>query len=124
MNGQKMPKALRDKWVAALRSGDFGQCQNELRSSDGRYCCLGVLAVVAGEDTAAVACGGYLGRWFHERHGITPAKLSGYEDGMGRCNFLLTIGGKTAFASVHNDSYDRTFAEIADAIERDIEAAP
>lgn len=38
-----MPKSMRDKWVAALRSGAYRQARNQL--FDGAaYCCLGVLA--------------------------------------------------------------------------------
>lgn len=37
-----MNKELKAKWVAALRSGKYGQCQGVLRDFDG-YCCLGVL---------------------------------------------------------------------------------
>lgn len=33
---------LYDNWIAALRSGDYKQTQNRLRSSDDAFCCLGV----------------------------------------------------------------------------------
>ena len=42
-----MDKELKEKWVAALRSGDYGQTTGCL--VDGRgHCCLGVLCEVAG----------------------------------------------------------------------------
>lgn len=37
----RLPKAFKNKWLKALRSGDFKQGQDFLESSDG-YCCLGV----------------------------------------------------------------------------------
>jgi hypothetical protein len=37
-----MNKELKQKWIDALRSGDYPQTQNELCNSEG-YCCLGVL---------------------------------------------------------------------------------
>ena len=44
-------KANRDKWVAALRSGEFEQTQEVLvlEDDDGKksYCCLGVACVLA-----------------------------------------------------------------------------
>lgn len=40
---------LKVKWLEALRSGDYPQDIGELRSKDG-WCCLGVLAYVAGVD--------------------------------------------------------------------------
>jgi len=50
-----MDKALRDKWVKALRSGRYRQGKWNLRSdgpsiADSRFCCLGVLAQVAKRD--------------------------------------------------------------------------
>lgn len=42
-----MNKELRDKWITALRSGEYKQGQSALRTSTkhgDRYCCLGVLA--------------------------------------------------------------------------------
>jgi hypothetical protein len=42
-----MNRELRDKWVAALRSGEYKQARGWL-SHKGGYCCLGVLCDVAG----------------------------------------------------------------------------
>lgn len=42
-----MDKELRDKWVAALRSGDYQQGYDFLRVGD-RFCCLGVLGDLLG----------------------------------------------------------------------------
>lgn len=38
----KMPVAMKDKWVAALRSGKYKQSQGKLKHLGG-HCCLGVL---------------------------------------------------------------------------------
>ena len=40
-------KEIRRKWVAALRSGEYEQGRFSLRTSDNKYCCLGVLCEVA-----------------------------------------------------------------------------
>lgn len=45
MNGDKLRL-----WVDALRSGDYHQTSGKLRSTDDRYCCLGVLCDVARKD--------------------------------------------------------------------------
>ena len=45
----KEQKELRAKWVAALRSGEFEQGHGTLHLN-GRYCCLGVGARIAGFD--------------------------------------------------------------------------
>lgn len=47
----KMAPELKARWIAALRSGQFKQCDGQLREDldDGScaYCCLGVLGEVA-----------------------------------------------------------------------------
>lgn len=42
-----MDKELKEKWIAALRSGDYCQTKGKLIDEQG-YCCLGVLCDVAG----------------------------------------------------------------------------
>ena len=43
-----MKAELKTKWLEALRSGEYKQCQGSLTDNGGGYCCLGVLAKVAG----------------------------------------------------------------------------
>ncbi len=38
-----MKQDVAEKWVKALRSGEYEQGKYVLRTTDGRYCCLGVL---------------------------------------------------------------------------------
>lgn len=42
-----MKKAIADKWVKALRSGEFEQGQGALKANN-KYCCLGVLQELTG----------------------------------------------------------------------------
>jgi len=44
-NGMKMPRELKEKWIAALRSGEYPQTRGVLRGYNG-FCCLGVLQEV------------------------------------------------------------------------------
>lgn len=41
-----MNKEIADRWVAALRSGDYAQGRGKLRRGS-RYCCLGVLCDIS-----------------------------------------------------------------------------
>lgn len=46
-----MNPEVKAEWLAALRSGDYRQGRNQLKTEEGEYCCLGVacnLAVMAG----------------------------------------------------------------------------
>lgn len=49
-----MKRELRDKWIEALRSGEYRQVTGVLHS-DGAYCCLGVLCKVAKKRTPSDA---------------------------------------------------------------------
>lgn len=51
-----MDAALKAKWTAALRSGEFKQGKGQLKNGDA-YCCLGVLCVVAALDINADGSG-------------------------------------------------------------------
>jgi len=42
-----LTKKLKQKWIEALRSGNYTQGQGFL-CNDNKYCCLGVLAKIAG----------------------------------------------------------------------------
>lgn len=56
-----MKKELKDKWVAALRSGKYEQGQNYLRTEKNKYCCLGVLCEVAGIEPVLLKDGYHYG---------------------------------------------------------------
>lgn len=43
-----MNRKIKQKWLNALRSGNFQQGTGKLRDSNGNYCCLGVLCEITG----------------------------------------------------------------------------
>lgn len=45
---EKLPIEFKEKWVAALRSGEYKQTTCQMFGSDGSYCCLGVAAHLLG----------------------------------------------------------------------------
>lgn len=46
---KKLPKKFKEKWVKALRSGDYEQGKFYLKNSKGNYCCLGVACKISGQ---------------------------------------------------------------------------
>ena len=52
-----MKKDIADKWVAALRSGEYKQAYGRLKKGDA-YCCLGVLCDVLGREFSNGECEG------------------------------------------------------------------
>jgi hypothetical protein len=118
---QSMPEVLKKKWVSALRSGDYEQGRGFLHDG-GRFCCLGVLVEVAGESADDFHDTQLPSLEFAQRHGITGTGDPGHST----LNFDLCIKGDdfddalVRRASEWNDD-GYTFAQIADAIETDIE---
>lgn len=45
-----MNRDVKERWVAALRSGEYKQGYSVLRDGQERYCCLGVLSEIAVQD--------------------------------------------------------------------------
>lgn len=59
-----MNPEVKAKWIAALRSGEYKQGFYQLRQSDGRSCCLGVLCDLHAKETKGEWMDGYyLGEW-------------------------------------------------------------
>ena len=55
MEKYKLPKEFKEKWIAALRSGEYNQGKEALTriikfSEFDSYCCLGVACIVAKQD--------------------------------------------------------------------------
>ena len=101
-----MEKELKDKWLGALRSGEFAQTTGTLRR-DNAYCCLGVLLSVSGKGT-----------WDAQFYEMDEegAKLKGALGSVGVSIFGIPHDIQYKLVSM-NDNEKRTFAEIADYIE-------
>lgn len=121
----KMPKETLDKWLAALRSGEYKQTPGVLRSLDGGYCCLGVLQhVLDGKVTPDEVDNEELPplAWLDEK-GIT---FCGVRSLKHKQPFLPSLGCYAAEANdATEDPYEdgeevhtHNFHQIADAIEQ------
>jgi hypothetical protein len=93
-----MDADLKQKWVTALRNGEFKQAKNALHQYSGGYCCLGVLALV-----------------WNRGDIIETADYEALD---------AIVGGlSTRNALTHmNDKAGKSFPEIADWIEANIPA--
>jgi hypothetical protein len=113
-----MEAELKNKWISALRSGEYKQCSTQLRDEkDGvaRYCCLGVLCDIINPD----AWGGLeRSNWFGRNDDDGPPSEGGYlSDEM--CE-EVGLDKRVMFdLTVKNDD-GAPFGEIADIIEREV----
>lgn len=104
-----MKKEIMEKWVEALRSGDYKQGQ--LMLNTGKFCCLGVLCDISD-----------VHQWEGSSYGGKSASLSkevleytGMKEGLGWYDYDYPS------LSQLNDVKGMSFHEIADVIERDWE---
>lgn len=111
-----MNQQIKQKWVEALRSGEYKQTQGRLRNHDG-FCCLGVLCdVLFPEDWKFT-----LGRCSHNdySHVLPPKVLR--EAGLQESNpivigYSLSAHHDSSLASYNDEG--KTFEEIANIIEK------
>jgi hypothetical protein len=112
-----MNPQIKQKWVDALRSGDYQQGRNYLRTDNG-FCCLGVLCDLYGkENNVEWEHSSYKDAYmFQNTMAVLPLSVvewSGVEDG----NPL--VNGEPFTLSGLNDQ-GSTFNEIADVIEHQL----
>lgn len=103
---EMLDPTFKAKWLEALRSGEYQQCQNQLKSDDG-YCCIGVAAVIAGYGIDSTN-----DRII--RPGQNPLDAKGYSalEDFGLCDRTKCIH--------MNDTKGKSFLEIADFIEENL----
>jgi hypothetical protein len=100
-----MKRELRDRWVAALRSGEYKQGRDQLRTPGGSFCCLGVLA-----ETVGARRDGY--RYHFE--GDTHSRSLDVPETL--------VGGLEQSALIDmNDDAEEPFSVIADWIEANVQ---
>ncbi len=98
MNAPVFTEELKAKWLEALRSGEYKQCQSTLTDGIG-FCCLGVLANISEIDSSS------------------PHYLESEVDG----DIILGGSIQTRLGMMNDDG--KNFLEIADYIEANIPAA-
>lgn len=119
----ELPKEFREKWLSALRSGEFKQGQHTLctQGPNTKYCCLGVAGKVLGMPDERLYSFAYLNSELgkHTSFSIPIAIDQGREPsvlGSQEKMYLISI------LSCLNDGIcierPATFLEIADYIER------
>lgn len=116
---------IKKEWLAALRNPEAKQASSALELKDGRQCCLGVLCRIAvkhGVIPEPELKDGklYFGGPMDSRPGNLPKAVQQWAGLSGCWGEEVTIGGITNDLAFHNDD-GRTFAEIANAIEEQVQ---
>ncbi len=113
-----MPRESFDKWLTALRSGEYTLGRRVLRTTAGSYCCLGVLQkTLSGEcENQPAITESWAGK--HQLSLLQDNDSGGYWN-----PFLPSVPVEegynfTASCGYVNDALRMTFPQIADVLER------
>lgn len=121
-----MNKAIKERWVSALRSGEYKKGKGRLRSTNNGYCCLGVLTELYLKEHPKSK-----GKWRNTGNGfssfgrddVTPVPVMRWA-GLRDSNPMVAVSDDTSLSLAElndGDGYKmkraRSFREIADTIE-------
>jgi hypothetical protein len=124
-----MNKEVAEKWVAALRSGEYTQAREQLRKNNNNndqlnYCCLGVLCDLAVKEDVT--------KWKDtEKDNYRPDNFLRNTDVVPNSSVQIWAEMKNVNGTYEpekpnlwqlNDDHGKTFLEIADIIEQNYEA--
>jgi len=115
-----MNKEIKDKWLTALRSGEYKKSKHNLKTDDG-FCCLGVLCDLYRKETGK-------GEWNKKNdiyefeagaNSILPVNVWKWAELTSGNPKILGVS-VNLLLSQHNDFTTKTFEDIADLIETDL----
>ena len=111
-----MKKEIKARWVAALRSGVYAQTKEKLRSGDG-YCCLGVLCDLHANETNTPWTPDGFSFMYKWANLVLPSDVRKWA-GLTLNDPTVKVNGKQESLSNMNDTHQKSFDDIADAIEK------
>lgn len=106
------------KWVAALRSGKYQQCQNALcREIDGQYtfCCLGVACDLFQKENSSleITTGPDDSIAYDKTISYLPIEVKAWLNIKSNCGGYMNM----SYTLAHDNDHGQSFNEIADIIE-------
>lgn len=113
-----MNPEIKQRWIAALKSGDYNQAFYKLRAGD-NFCCLGVLCDLHSKETGNEWIQDSDSYYMGQRVSL-PEKVMAWA-GLDLYKSRKVLLPKTKIVlSAMNDSYGKTFDEIATLIEEEL----
>jgi hypothetical protein len=121
-----MDVAVKELWVSALRSGEYVQGYGQLRTSDNKYCCLGVLCELASKQgiIPEASLKGIIPEasltdryWYAVEASYLPDRVQEWAGLSDQNPQVANADGVTSGLGNHNDSGSHDFDSIADMIE-------
>jgi len=116
-----MKPKVKEKWLKALRSGEYKQTKGQLKDEKG-YCCLGVLCELHRKTVKQKGCKWNLYNSYLGTGSILPEKVmkwAGMETESGRLPKRIERKSKYAHNLIDlNDTLNFSFKQIAQVIEK------
>lgn len=115
-----MNKEIADKWIAALKSGEYKQTKSVLNRDNNEFCCLGVLCELAIKEGLSIRkeiddCNGEHVCFYDNSYNVLPWSVVKWAR-MKHCNGeFRDIEDKAQELTYINDN-GKTFEEIANVI--------
>jgi hypothetical protein len=130
---KKVHKERIQKWIKALRSGQYKQCKEQLRNNN-KYCCLGVACDIVPNaifEDCDVSLPLSVTQYYNFKNSYVPLRVpdSVMKNYVARCKqqkkryvnvekeMRSFEEDEGLYATLLNDEYGFTFKEIADCIE-------
>lgn len=110
---EKLPEDFKQKWIAALRSGEYKQGQYSLLDEQDRMCCLGLAGILCGADKNYIRGKAYFDSdQNHAETRVLPP--DGYPEILDPSKF------PTYSTLAQMNDHGKSFSEIADYIEANL----
>lgn len=118
LDGTPIDETQFKQWIAALRSGEYGQSKESLQDCNG-YCCLGVaVKILVDNPKQSFSNSGMLYGSFPEDHKDSPEWLKRIDDDFGYRKLVLVPADDFIIKlSRLNDKHNYTFTQIADLLD-------
>lgn len=114
----KLPKEFAEKWLAALRSGQYQKGRGSLYKNNNTYCCLGVAGALCDIPTDKLEYEGFL-NIFRFNYDIPLELIDEKEESF--ANSLITLNDGLFNRLYNQESKIHSFLEIANWIEENVE---
>lgn len=108
-----MKPEIKNKWIKALKSGKYKQGTNTLKTIDGKYCCLGVLCKLYGQEKGVNWRKRGTSNYFLDECSYLPSAV---QEWAGLTDNNPKAGDNVL--SLLNDKEKYDFGKIADEIEK------
>lgn len=111
-----MKKSIMEKWVAALRSGEYKQGKGQLRNSQNEFCCLGVLCNLHAQEHPEIAKTQLLTTKYMDHDGTPPCEVTEWAGFRDHNHFGQISTIKNDLVTLNDTG--KSFKQIAKIIEK------